>query len=95
MKYGFAGRNNGLIHVSLIKSGRHITLTVQDNGIGFPEGFDMKKKAGYGLMLVQMLSKQLGGSLQMENLNGAKSVLTFDTRMLTRVRMVPRKTAQL
>lgn len=78
MKYGFAGRKNGLIHVSLKKSGRHITLTVQDNGVGFPEGFDLKKKSGYGLMLVQLLSKQLGGTLKTENRNGAKSVLTFD-----------------
>lgn len=95
MKYGFAGRNSGLIHVSLKKSGRHITLTVQDNGVGFPEGFEMKKTTGYGLMLVQMLSKQLGGSLSMENLNGAKTELTFDARMLTRARKVSRKTAQL
>jgi two-component sensor histidine kinase len=95
MKYGFAGRKSGLIHVTLKKSGRHITFTVQDNGVGFPEGFELKKKSGYGLMLVQMLSKQLGGSLRMENLNGAKTVLTFDAGMLTGKRLVPRKTLQL
>jgi two-component sensor histidine kinase len=81
MKYGFNGKKSGLIHVTLKKAGRHTTLTVQDNGAGFPDGFDVKKTEGYGLMLVQMLSKQLGGSLIMENMNGAKSVLTFDSRM--------------
>ena len=81
MKYGFTGKKSGLIHVTLKKAGRHTTLTVQDNGVGFPEGFEVKKTEGYGLMLVQMLSKQLGGSLIMENRNGAKSVLTFDTSM--------------
>ena len=95
MKYGFSGRNSGLVHVSIKKSGRHITLTVQDNGVGFPEGFEAKKKMGYGLMLVQMLSKQLGGSLKMENRNGAKSVLTFDAGMFTGGRVAPPETAQL
>jgi two-component system, chemotaxis family, CheB/CheR fusion protein len=81
MKYGFHGRTKGLINVSLKKAGRRITLAVQDDGVGFPEGFETKKSEGYGLMLVQMLSKQLGGSLAMENRNGARSVLTFDARM--------------
>jgi two-component system, chemotaxis family, CheB/CheR fusion protein len=92
MKYGFAGRKRGLIHVSLKKTGRHITLTVQDNGVGFPEGFETKKMEGYGLMLVNMLSKQLGGTLKMDNRNGARSVLTFDARMFAGGGVVPHKT---
>ncbi len=78
LKYAFVNREHGLINITLINAGNHITLTIQDNGIGFPEEFDINESKGFGIMLVKMLNEQLEGTFTMENINGTKSVLEFD-----------------
>jgi PAS domain S-box-containing protein len=78
MKYAFAGRKTGVIKIFLSKAGDHVTLTVQDNGIGLPEDFDINESKGFGLMLVKMLSQQLGGSFAMEKRKGTRCTIEFD-----------------
>lgn len=78
MKYAFKGRDSGLINVSLSNNKNQATLTIQDNGNGLPEGFDIKKSNGFGLMLVNMLSGQLDGTFTIENHKGTRSVLKFE-----------------
>ena len=41
-----------------------MTLTIADDGVGLPEGFDMKRDAGTGLKLVHALVTSAGGRLQ-------------------------------
>ncbi len=72
MKYAFINRKTGLIKISLTKVGKHVTLTVQDNGRGLPPGFDIDKAKGFGLMLVKMLSQQLGGSFSWKSSKGTR-----------------------
>ncbi|MDA3940330.1 MAG: PAS domain-containing protein, partial [Spirochaetia bacterium] len=57
MKYAFKGRDSGLIKSTLTEDAGEITLTIQDNGNGLPEGFDIDKQKGFGLMLIRMLSE--------------------------------------
>jgi len=52
-------------------------LTVADNGVGLPEGFDLKNQKSLGLQLVTMLTKQLAGSLAIESSGGTSVHLTF------------------
>ena len=78
MKYAFAGRARGLITLSLERSGDRVTLTVQDDGVGLPPGFDADSTEGFGLSLVRMLSDQLGGNFCISTHNGTRSVLEFD-----------------
>ncbi len=78
MKYAFEGRDSGLITVKLDKVDNHVTLIVQDDGNGLPEGFDDNDLQGFGLMIVRMLVKQLGGNLTIENQNGTRSTVEFD-----------------
>jgi PAS domain S-box-containing protein len=78
MKYAFAGRKTGLVKISLSKAAGHVTLTVQDNGIGLPEGFDVNESKGFGLVLVKMLSQQLGGEFAMEKRKGTRCTIEFD-----------------
>jgi len=78
MKYAFIDRDAGLIKIALAKVDNHVTLTVQDNGRGFPDGFDIDKSKGFGLTLVKMLSQQLGGSFSMENLAGTRCTVAFN-----------------
>jgi two-component sensor histidine kinase len=55
-----------------------VTLTVQDNGNGLPENFDINKSKGFGLMLVKMLSQQLGGSFSIKKQKGTMCKVEFE-----------------
>jgi two-component system CheB/CheR fusion protein len=81
MKYAFPDKFTGLISVSLTRREDHVTLTIEDNGIGLPEGFSLEEATGFGLTLVRMLSDQLDGSYTIENRrdsDGTVSVMEFD-----------------
>ena len=78
MKYAFVDKKTGRIKIGLSNVGKHMTLTIEDNGIGLPAGFDIDESKGFGLMLVKMLSKQLGGSFTIESHEGTRSKLEFD-----------------
>jgi PAS domain S-box-containing protein len=52
-------------------------LTVVDNGIGLPAGFDPKNQKSLGLQLVAMLAKQLDGSLAIESSGGTSVRIIF------------------
>jgi two-component sensor histidine kinase/HAMP domain-containing protein len=75
MKYAFPDRDSGLIEVTLTKDQGNINLIIKDNGIGLPEGFDLEKQNGFGLMLIKMLTQQFEGSFTMENHFGTKSII--------------------
>ncbi len=77
MKYAFKGKVSGLIKVTLEKNEENITLIIQDDGNGLPDGFDLDTQTGFGLLLVKMLTKQFDGEFSIENHNGTRSVLKF------------------
>ncbi len=77
MKYAFSGRNTGLIEVTVKENKGDITLTVQDNGNGLHEKYDIDAQTGFGLMLIKMLTEQLCGTFTIENKNGVRSTLKF------------------
>jgi PAS domain S-box-containing protein len=78
MKYAFSKRKTGLIKISLTNVDKHVTLVIQDNGNRLPAGFDIDQSKGFGLMLVKMLSQQLGGSFTMEKDAGTRCKLEFN-----------------
>jgi two-component sensor histidine kinase len=43
-----------------------ITLSVRDEGVGLPAGFDPGKSSGLGMRLVSAFAKQLGGALDVK-----------------------------
>ena len=46
---------------------RAVTITVQDNGIGLPEDFDVGQTKTLGLQLIKTLTGQLGGTIEMSS----------------------------
>ena len=78
MKHAFNKKPSGLIEVALMKDKNHVTLTMQNNGKKLPAGFDIKESKGFGLMLVKMLSQQLGGNFSMEKGKGTMCKVEFD-----------------
>jgi PAS domain S-box-containing protein len=64
LKYAFPGERKGRIKVRIAKSGENcVELVVADDGVGPPEGFDLKERAGMGLTSVMALTDQIGGKL--------------------------------
>jgi PAS domain S-box-containing protein len=77
LKYAFPQNATGEISIALRKSGDKHILQVKDNGVGLPNDFDMELLSSLGLMLVQTLTEQLGGSLIIENQCGLAYTITF------------------
>ena len=80
LKHAFDGKGEGLIEVSLTasKSGR-IDLTVGDDGVGLPPGFDINATGTLGLRLVKILVKdQLQGTLEVMSDGGTTFKMGFD-----------------
>ncbi len=66
------------ISVSLHHENSIFTLSVADNGVGLPPGFDLNNTATLGLTLVQMIGQhQLGGRYVIDQVGGTKFTLTF------------------
>jgi PAS domain S-box-containing protein len=77
MKYAFEGRPGGKISLRARKSGDRISLLFRDDGIGLPEGGESAAPKGFGLELVEMMARQLDGSLKVESGGGTAYTLEF------------------
>jgi len=72
MAHGFAGRTAGQVRVELVLQGGTPVLTVSDDGIGLPAGFDPAALSSMGLQLAGSLARQLGGRLEVLPGTGAR-----------------------
>jgi two-component sensor histidine kinase len=52
-------------------------LTVANDGVPLPAGFDITKSTGFGLQLVNMLAGQLDGKLQAISREWTEFTVTF------------------
>ena len=77
-KYAFEGRAEGHVRIELEKNEEQVTLTVQDDGVGFDARVAANKSTGLGLTLAKMLAEQLDGTFTTESNNGTKSIVTFE-----------------
>ncbi len=81
LEHGFPGEDSGTITIRLEAPGgggsKH-RLTVEDDGVGPPAGFDSTQARTSGLVFVNSFTLQIGGSFRLESgVRGARSVLTF------------------
>ena len=79
-KHAFVNRKEGMIEVSLGASGNgKIGLTVSDDGVGLPEGFDINTSKTLGLHVVKILAEdQLDGNLKVFSDKGATFKVEFE-----------------
>ncbi len=78
LKHAFDGVDSPEISISMVKVDEdNVCLTIRDNGIGLPEGFDISRSKGLGLKLVLTLTRQLDGKLEAVSGNGTTFRLTF------------------
>jgi PAS domain S-box-containing protein len=77
LKHAFPDGRGGEIRVRLRRHGRQVTLSVCDNGVGFPAGVDFRDTPSLGLQLVHLLTDQLGGTVELRRGNGTSFVIRF------------------
>ena len=75
-KYAFQEKNSGIITISLEKLADKYVLKISDNGPGYDVAAKTTK-ATLGLRLVNMLTKQIRGSLEIHNFSGTEVVIQF------------------
>lgn len=80
LKYGFRGREEGKVSVSIKNLEDEYILTVEDDGIGFPDNFDYRQADSLGLQLVSTLAEQIDGQLHLNREFGTKFTLAFKDR---------------
>ena len=68
LKYAFPQSLGGEINIELHKiNSQEFQLIIQDNGSGFPAGFDVENAETLGLRLVRMLAYQLEASIAIDS----------------------------
>jgi PAS domain S-box-containing protein len=78
LKYAFVEGAAGEIRINFQSSDRgKLILVVSDNGIGLPENFELQKTESLGLQIVQALTNQLQGEIEIERNNGTEFRITF------------------
>ena len=64
-KYAFPQNRAGEVAiVSRLNPDGHLTIRLQDNGIGLPEGVNLRQVSSLGLSLVRNLTQQIGGQVE-------------------------------
>jgi len=78
LKYAFPAGRTGELRVALACDENGVVkLTVADNGIGLPPGFVFANSSSLGLRIVNILSRQLGGTMEHASAGGTTFSLTF------------------
>jgi two-component sensor histidine kinase len=77
LKYAFPDNSKGEIKIVFNKLDGKYTLIVSDNGAGLPENFDIDSSLSFGLQIVTLLTKNLGGEIETGNKNGSLYKITF------------------
>jgi len=78
IKYAFPGDRPGMIKIALSCQGNVIRLSVEDNGIGIPDGIETGKSATLGLELIKGLTDDLKGKVQFNIKNGTNVMVSFN-----------------
>ena len=79
LKHAYPRGSEGEIRIELFESGSGlVTLSISDKGRGMPPAFDLPSSASLGLTIVNLLSKQIGGSFRVVPSNpGSSFQITF------------------
>lgn len=80
MKHAFPEGETGYIKVELCRKSEKIVLKVSDNGIGFPKDLDYKNTSSLGLQLVNNLTMQIDGELELDRNQGTSFSLIFEEK---------------
>lgn len=77
MKHAFPEDKMGDINIEFHSKDKNLILSVQDNGVGFPQDIDFKNTESLGLSIVNSLVGQIDGEIEMVVNGGTKFTITF------------------
>lgn len=82
IKYAFKDKTEGNIFLSLKKIEEKFKLIIKDDGIGLPDNFNISKNKkietdSYGIILINIFSKQLNSELIINVENGTEYIFIF------------------
>lgn len=80
IKYAYPNGKKGSVHISLkYEDTDHLILIISDNGVGLPAGFEIMKQDSLGFSLMQGLTRQLEGTINIESDEGLRISILFST----------------
>ncbi|MFC1769647.1 histidine kinase dimerization/phosphoacceptor domain -containing protein [Nitrospirota bacterium] len=78
LKYAFPDDMRGELSISLkVTKDSSYELLIKDTGVGLPDDFDMKQEKSLGVRIINILTTQIYGFLEVSNNNGAEFKITF------------------
>ena len=77
MKHAFPNDKSGEINIEFKSNKGIYTMIVADNGVGFPEDYDIENTDTLGLRIVNSLTEQIEGKITIERINGTKFTIVF------------------
>lgn len=77
MKHAFVDEAEGEINITFYKKGDEFTLIIEDNGVGLPADLDFKNTETLGLQLVNNLTAQIDGTIELDRSKGTRFKITF------------------
>ena len=77
LKHGFPGGSGGTVAIDLHREDTRVTLSVTDDGIGFPQELDFMNTPSLGMQLVTALVEQLEGTIELKRGEGTKFTIAF------------------
>ncbi|HEU0008080.1 MAG TPA: histidine kinase dimerization/phosphoacceptor domain -containing protein, partial [Terriglobia bacterium] len=84
LKYAYPEGRSGVVELRLCADPENqYTLSVRDQGVGLPAGFDVNNTDTLGLHLVNILSAQLGAALSVES-NGHGTTFEVTSKISTK-----------
>jgi len=69
-KHAFSEKESGTIWVNMWDTQDRIIIEIRDNGMGLPKDFSIENQTSIGMNLIQTLTQQLDGELEIENNEG-------------------------
>jgi len=79
LEHGYERQVGGTVTVNLQDDGEQITLSVDDDGVGLPEEFDLSQSGSLGLQIVKNLAEgDLKGMFELHGRDkGVSAVVKF------------------
>ncbi len=79
-KHAFPAGAGGSIEIEVRRSdGGSVTLSVGDDGIGFPGDIDFRTMQSLGMNLVVSLTAQISGTIELDRSRGTKFIIRFNS----------------
>jgi len=77
LKYAFPDSRPGTVEITGLVEGTTMQIRIRDDGIGIPGDFDWRNAKSLGLHLVQLLARQLNGTVELVRNAGSEFIISI------------------